>query len=182
MNETPPPTEGSHTYLWTFQHVAQLDALLRHGVLYGDWRYVDPHCEEAYRYMCGVMETCGLNCGTAPPVWAWHSCWGNQKAPDREVATQFLSLAQLAENNMVMLTLACPDDQYLLSSYHQWCDLVYFPSLEEGRYCDLEATWQEANETERRILEIDFSSLEDDMVQATLPLVRKEWLRQVHRV
>ncbi|WP_174979423.1 DUF3841 domain-containing protein [Pandoraea communis] len=176
------PTVDSHTQLWTFQHIAQLNALLRDGVVYGDWKNIDPACEEAYRYMCRVMGNYGLDCGDAPPIWAWHSCCAAGKAPDSEVATQLLSLSQLAENNIVLLSLACPDDQYLLSDYHQWCDWVYFPSLADESNCILEMTRLEDDEKAHRVFGVDLTSVEDDLVQATLPIVRKEWLRQVHRV
>ena len=182
MRKTPTRKANSHTRLWTFQHIAQLDALLRDGVLYGDWRNVDPNCEEAYRYMCRVMQKYGLDCEAAPPIWAWHSCWGAGKAPDSAVATQLLSLAELADNNIVLLSLECPDDQYLLSSYNQWCDLVYFPSLDEESRCILEMARLDDDEKEHRMFVINFASIDDDLIQATLPVVRKEWLRQVHRI
>lgn len=182
MRKTPTRKADSHTRLWTFQHIAQLNALLRDGVLYGDWRKVDPNCEEAYRYMCRVMQKYGLDCGVAPPIWAWHSCWGAGKAPDSAVAAQLLSLAELAESNIVLLSLECPDDQYLRSSYDQWCDLVYFPSLEEEGSCILDEARLDDDEKADRIFGMNFAAIDDDLVQATLPVVRKEWLRQVHRV
>ncbi|VVD71704.1 DUF3841 domain-containing protein [Pandoraea soli] len=182
MRKIPTPTAENHVQLWTFQHVEQLSTLLREGVLCGDWKNIEPADEKAYRYMCRAMEMYELDCGDAPPIWAWHSCWGARKAPDSAVAAQFLSLAQLAANNTVLLSLECPDDQYLLSNYHEWCDLVYFPSLSKGIDCVSERAWQEDDETDHRIFCVDLVTNEADLVQATLPIVRKEWLRQVHRV
>lgn len=182
MGKSPTPIAGSHAQLWTFQHIAQLKTLLRKGVMYGDWKNTDPACEAAYRYMCRVMGKYKLDCGDAPPIWAWHSCWGARETPDSAVATQLLSLAQLAENDMVLLSLACPDDQCLLSSYNEWCDLIYFPSLDEGIDCISESARLEDDEKEHRMFGIHLAGNEDDLIQATLPIVRKEWLRQVHRV
>lgn len=182
MSEIPTPAAERYTQLWTFQHIAQLNTLLRDGVVYGDWKNTDAACEEAYRYMCRVMGKHALDCGSATPIWAWHSCWVARKAPNTAVATQLLSLAQLAENNVVLLSLACPGDQYLLSSYNEWCDLVYFPSLSEKINCISEMEVLNDDEIEHQIFGVNIAADEDGLVQATLPIVRKEWLRQVHRV
>lgn len=172
MGLRPPSTL---TTVWTFQAEVQLQALLHDGLLQGDWPYVCPENEAAYRLMCREMAARGLSCEGRPPVWGWHSCGGYQRAPDAELARQLLSDHQLIETPMVLLTFECPGDQVLNSDYNVWCDQVYFPLSSNAAFTLLP-------ETVLGLFEIDYTALDDAPIQTVLPSLRREWLVEVRKV
>jgi len=164
------------TTVWTFQTETQLQALLRDGLLQGDWSYVFLNDKVAYHFMCREMEVRGLSCEGRPPVWGWHSCGGYQRAPDADVARGLLSDHQLIEAPIVLLTFECPSDQVLNSDYNIWCDQVYFP-------LSANAAFNPLPETAQGLFEIDYTALDDDMsIQTTLPSLRREWLVEARKV
>ena len=163
------------TTVWTFQTAIQLQALLRDGLLQGDWSYVCSKDKPAYRVMCREMAVRGVSCAERPPVWGWHSCAGYQHAPDVGVARQLLSDHQLIETPIVLLMFECPNDQMLNSNYSAWCDEVYFPLLSNAEFHPLP-------ETVLEVFEIDYTGLEHALIQTTLPSLRREWLVEASKV
>lgn len=163
------------TAVWTFQTEIQLQALLRDGLLQGDWSHVYPADKPAYRFMCREMAARGLSCAGRPPVWGWHSCGGYQQAPDAEVARQLLSDHQLIETSIVLLMFECPSDQMLNSDYNAWCDEVYFPSCANPAFNPLP-------EMAHGLFQIDYTALDATLIQTVLPSLRREWLVEARKV
>ncbi|MEJ2795902.1 hypothetical protein WAE56_21075 [Iodobacter sp. LRB] len=171
------------TKIWTFQSAAQLQVLLRNGVLYGDWMQIGLSSEQemAYRSMCRMMASRKLSCGNHPPIWAWHSCGAYQQAPDAKVARMLLSDHQL-NNQIMLLSLECSADQMLLSDYSTWCQLFY-SSITAIEYAAMGMAVPSEEQKERLLLTIDYTGLDSDvLVQATLPCISKEFLVEARQV
>lgn len=168
--------------VWTFQAKEQLHVLLREGMLSGNWMRVSSSEETAYRYMCREMAARGLSCGDKPPVWGWHSCGGYQQEPKADVARMLLSDHQLANYQMVLLSLECPADQLLASDYNAWCHLVYSP-MTVAEYSDLGLSVPSETEKEHQLFAINYAALDSNvLIQATLPDISKDWLIQPRQV
>lgn len=159
--------------IWTFQNRVQWRALQHSGSMAGDWTYVPIEDHVSYRYMCKKMQEHELRCGDRPPIWGWHSCGGHQQPPDADIARQLLSDHQLADGQVVLLSLECPAAAVLVSDYNAWCELVYFSAGLE-RCAGLDAF----SPVER----FEVCGDEDLLLQATLPMVRREWVVQVRKV
>lgn len=125
--------------------------------------------------MCREMAARGLSCAGRPPVWGWHSCGGYQRAPDAEVARQLLSDHQLTDMSMLLLKFECPSEQVLNSDYNVWCDGVYFPLASNTAF-------EPSAETVQRLFKIDYTALDDTLIQTVVPCLRREWLAEVRKV
>lgn len=170
--------------LWTFQSEARLQRLLCDGFLLGNWDQAacSHNIEVAYRYMSLKMAARGLQCGDNPPVWAWHSCGGYQKAPDNQVARMMLSDHEIIHFKIMLLSLKCPTNQFLASDYSAWCDFFYFAPIPEG-CVNSNMVMPSEVEKESSLFDIDYYLLDSEsLIQATLPVIRKEYVVQVRRV
>lgn len=105
--------------LWTIQHKAAYEELLRKGVLRANPEYIfEEFFRESYEWMAEQMKK---RIGSPPegvhlPIWAWyqwegkrkrldmrtHGCWSDKGVP------------------IVLLTLDVPDECVLLSDFDYW--------------------------------------------------------------
>jgi hypothetical protein len=103
--------------LYTLQQAEVYHLLSSQGHYQASWDKIifsrPPHT--AYRWMTEQMELRGINCLGFPPVWAW------AQTPSRDDINALLGLCWREEKNWKFLTLECPKDLVLLSSYNYWC-------------------------------------------------------------
>lgn len=105
--------------LWTIQHKAAYEEMLRTGVLRANPKYIlHEFFRESYEWMAAQMKK---RIGTPPegvdlPVWAWYQWEGKRKRPDMRghVRTSDKGVP------IVLLSLDVPDEHVLLSDFD--CD------------------------------------------------------------
>ena len=110
--------------LWTYQPLFVWRRLQSEGSYRPRWANVKangPAWCIAYDWMIQQMRRRGLQHDTAPPVWAWHSWEGFNRAPNQECAD---ALYGWAEGNFVCLKLSITHQQFLLSDYLVWNDII----------------------------------------------------------
>lgn len=138
--------------LKTFQRLSRVQRLCHDGVLVGDWSHVPRGTEAAYARMVAVMAEQGISCAGRPPVWAWA---GPLTLMD---AALLLDPAHELSQGYATLAFDAPADLVLLTDYGDWCDAVL---------ADV-ARWTPGPVTTGR-----------HPAQATLPLLRLEWVSDV---
>lgn len=63
----------------------------------------------------------------------------------------------------------------LNSDYKAWCDQVYFP-------LSANASFNPLPETVHGLFKIDYTTLDDALIQTVLPSLRREWLVEARKV
>ncbi|MBW3804459.1 hypothetical protein GL273_01280 [Aeromonas jandaei] len=153
-------------HLWTFQNKKKIGTIIKNGLIRGDWDFVYDKDKTPYKYMFLEMLKRGLDCGEHPPVWAW-AAW-----PNEDIARQFLSDHQI-EQEIVLLHFTCSPSNFIASSYNAWCEFIYHHHL----YCgSLDANYLLTNSVTTRLFDIQSLDIEDDLIQATLPLIHRDWI------
>ena len=107
--------------LWTIQHRAAYERMLKIGTLRADERYIlwGKEFLEAYRWLSDQMRTrIGLPpAGVRFPVWAWYQWEGVRARPDMR---SFLWHWAPKGTPVVLMTVDVPDAQVLLSDFDYW--------------------------------------------------------------
>jgi hypothetical protein len=147
--------------LWTVQ-AHEVAAQLAAGTDYrADWARVDQMWAGAYAVMTAEMAARGIDCGGAPPVWAWPG-WASPKQVryDAEMLPSVFDWA----HGMVMLRLAVPADQVLCTSYAAW-----------NEFLDRVVNRPEPHDPMdyRGVLLSGY-----DCLQATIPQIKARWVRR----
>jgi hypothetical protein len=115
------------------------------------------------------------------PVWAWHSCGGWQCPPDDERMRSLLSEAELRAG-VVLLELRVPAELTVLSVYGVWNTILdrFFDAATAGSAVDTAITQAER----KKLLAVKRGDAWGDDtsrdIQATLPLLRREWIANMH--
>ncbi|MBK8968966.1 MAG: DUF3841 domain-containing protein [Saprospiraceae bacterium] len=160
--------------LWTNQSNLSISELETTGVLRANWQRYPPNdgFRLAYAWMCTRMEKSNLPCKGHAPVWAWHSCGGFGKPPALRDARALLSDLEL-ENGVQTIELDCPDDCALLSMYGVWNTIL-------DAFMDRSSDTVIGKRLERQLFKIRPEKIgEFDAVQASLPLIKKEWVLDI---
>ena len=114
--------------------------------------------------MCRQMRERGIAIGENPPVWAWAQ--PEEYVP--QLARELFS-GHDWEQGIVVLHVAVPKTEVLLSSYHEWNN-VLDAFLETGTLIKNE-----------RLFAVDDVD-EDDSVQAALPYIHASWIIGVRQL
>jgi len=169
--------------LWTIQHKAAYEEMLRTGVLRANSKYIfEESFRESYGWMADQMKRRIGNppAGVTLPVWAWYQWEGKRKRPDMR------SPGRSSDKGVpiVLLTIDVPDDQVLLSDFDYWHvvlndgelifpydeNTVYFKEERQKSWeniFDYECTYDEEERT------IGLST------QATMWEIKTEWVLKV---
>ena len=166
--------------LWTIQHRAAYEKMLRTGVLRAASERILAECfREPYRWMAEQMKK---RIGNPPegvelPVWAWYQWEGNRKRPDMRHHGQSSDKGV----PIVLLTIEVPDNQVLLSDFDYWHVVLndgelIFPYDENAVYSkdERQKSWENIFE-----YECTFDNEERNIglsTQATLWEIKAEWV------
>lgn len=166
--------------LWTIQHKAAYEEMLRTGVLRDNSAYIfEEFFRDSYDWMVEQMKK---RIGNPPdgvelPVWAWYQWEGVRKRPDMR------HHGRSSEKGVpiVLLTVDVPDDQVLLSDFDYWHVVLndgelIFPYDENAVYSK-----EERQESWENIF--DYECTFDDgertiglSTQATMWEIKAEWV------
>ena len=136
--------------LWTIQHRAAYERMLKTGTLRADERYIlwGKEFLEAYRWLSDQMRTrIGLPpAGVRFPVWAWYRWEGVRARPDMR---SFLWHWAPKGTPVVLMTVDVPDAQVLLSDFDYWNAVMcgwnlIFPYSDTAVYTEAETrkSWE----------------------------------------
>lgn len=152
--------------LWTFQHIKVVEILKQEGVFRPEWdRVAWPFARYCYPWMIREMARRRIDCGDRPPVWAWHSCGGRWGGPPT-LGDAVALLGGLPEQ--MTIEFEAPAEIVLLSSYGEWNRLTHLLTPEN---------WE--RKRYRRLFNTQKTDLKQDSIQACLPVVRWDWVRDV---
>lgn len=158
--------------LWTFQS-AELENLLdKYEVIHADWRLTPVNWRPAYQWMATEMERHGIALNGHAPVWAWHSCGKWYGQPTVGTARSLLTDYQLL-NGIVNIELEVPDELCLLSSYGRFNELLD-EVIDYGAIRHPECHYE--------MFSLPLEMEPNDDVQAAIPCIRKEWIREIRPV
>jgi hypothetical protein len=159
--------------LWTLQHRDAWDLLQRRGVLRGDLRRVWHWYRPSYRWL---IETLSYD---RTPIWAWHTRRGKRGRPDLRESGHFG-----AGTPGVRIEIEVPDELVTLSRFDSWC---YGPMngwyLSEDMEDPKRITAAGKRKSWLNIFDLNFGDPdiwgppERRTIQATLPLLRLEWVK-----
>lgn len=148
--------------LYSIQPTALVEELSNTESYKASWQHVDQSWKPAYEYMCSEMQTRGIAIGNNAPVWAW----AEPKTKIQQLAGELLS-EQDWERGVSVIELQMPKDEVVLSSYFHWNQLLD-ESLETGAVTPSTELFSTNN--------LD----EDDTLQATLPYVKRGWIKATY--
>lgn len=160
--------------LWTIQHRAAYEKMLRTGVLRADPTHIDEDFHRAYVWMAEQMEK---RVGKPPergmfPLWAWYQWEGKRKRPD--MRTHGRGWGE-AGTPLVLLTLDVPEKLVLLSDFDHWHVVLNDGEMEVSTAKEIpkEKGWE-------WIFDISCGFAEEPCTclttQATLWEIKKEWI------
>lgn len=153
--------------VFTLQYPSTSQLLKKEGFYQAAWDKTlwgnSPHSSAAYHWMVEQMEVRGIRSNGCPPIWAWAN------PPSQTDVDALLGLNWREETNWEFLTLDCPDDCVLMSSYGYWSLRFFEAHLEK----DFDLTEVELT---KRTFDVAAIDLEQDQIQATLPYVKVDWL------
>ena len=153
--------------VFTLQYPIVSSLLRSEGFYQAEWSKTlwgrRPDTAAAYQWMVAQMEIRGLRCNGCPPVWAWANM------PTQTNVNALLGLNWREETAWEFLTLDCPEDCVLLSSYRYWCIRFFEDHLEK----DFDLTEEELTKRTFSVAAVD---LEENEIQATLPYLKLDWL------
>ncbi|MCW5554524.1 MAG: DUF3841 domain-containing protein [Verrucomicrobiae bacterium] len=155
--------------LWTFQSPAATRSIKAKDRYYASWHYVVSWAIPAYRMMCDELRALRGWDLKSPPIWTWHKCNNRQTRPGKQFARLLLSEVE-KQKGVYLIKLDAPEHCIVLSSYRIW-----------NQALDLSL---ETDTIPKRLLKQMFSKgaiSQDDTVQACLPFVERNWIRQVVR-
>jgi len=159
--------------LWTIQRVGAWQALQQHGVLLGDMRRVYAYYRQFYRWL---MEQQSLR---RPPVWAWYAYDAKRKKPDLRCSA-YLGRGE----HGVCIEFNAPDDLVVLSRFDLWNCILNDAYLAKDEQHDLDdPTPEQKRQSWRHVFDLNFGDPawhgppNEAWIQATLPLLRLEWVR-----
>ena len=157
--------------LWTFQSNQSIEQLERKGILVAlqnrynntsPWRM-------SYNWMANQMKKRGIDCHGNLAIWAWHSCGKSKHSPTLGDARALLSDLEI-DDGIQTIELECPDKFILLSNYGTW-NIILDLFMDNKIHTKIDNSQVEA------LFNINLEQLEaDDAIQATLPLLKKEWI------
>lgn len=166
--------------LWTIQHRAAYERLLKTGIMRADEHHLFcgddfPH---AYQWIADQMSK---RIGQPPrdvhyPVWAWYQWEGIRKRPDMRSHRRYTPRGE----PIVLLTIDVPDTEVMLSDFDMWHFVLsddYLPLSEEDERLDF--TQEEKLISWNHIFEIDTRTQYWDTpksTQATFWELRQEWI------
>ncbi|MBR5565358.1 MAG: DUF3841 domain-containing protein [Roseburia sp.] len=166
--------------LWTIQHKAAYEDMLRTGVLRANPEYIlEEFFRAPYEWMAEQMKK---RIGTPPegaelPVWAWYQWEGKRKRPDMR------SHGCSSDKGVpiVLLTIDVPEECVLLSDFDYWHVVLndgelIFPFDENAVYSK-----EERQESWEKIFDYECSFDDEDRciglsTQATLWEIKAEWV------
>jgi hypothetical protein len=162
--------------LWTYQSLEAVKQLEQSGTLLTPWSYYHPtdYFATAYRWMAEKMQQKGVSCGEYAPIWAWHSCGAYEAPPTNETASNLLSLLQL-EAGIKLLSFECPDELTVLSNYGPWNDIIYL-FTDHGTQAVIDG------KLEKQLFEIQKNIEDYESIQACLPYLKMEWVRDIEEL
>ena len=163
--------------LWTIEDMEFVKAALANKVLYCTWDRVDPEWAQAYLWMIQQMNERGIKCDS-PPMWAWQRWSEDSKEP------------VLVKGEFVCIELDVPDELVLLSDFNAWHGVL------NGWYCSLSKAEDELVNKDGdpapeviqaswpRIFDLNIKTpdgwcRQGDVVQATFPFLKKEWIKHI---
>ncbi|OZM83817.1 hypothetical protein [Pseudonocardia sp. MH-G8] len=153
---------GATVELWSFQPLTRLAELEAHGELVGSWEHVPPSTGDAiargYRAMTATMERAGVPTGGRPPVWAW----GGRPVT---VADAESLVGESLRHGWATIEFTAPAALAMATDYGAWND--YLAEL-FGTTGVVPTAWDVPTPIGR------------ELVQVCLPVLRAEWVRQVH--
>lgn len=156
--------------LYTLQHHTVVEILYSAGIYRARWEScLWSRQRPAYEWMVAQMALRGISCGGAAPVWAWHSCGGWQQAPRQADIDALLGFEWAEEGCWQWIEFEAPATQALLSSYRYWG--IRFDAEDLADYRLNEAQYA------ARCFDINTVDLRQDQIQASLPFLKLEWLR-----
>lgn len=169
--------------LWTIQHQAAYEKMLKTGSLRADEEHLfcGTDFRYAYDWIAGQMSK---RIGAPPekvnyPVWLWYQWEGVHKRPNMRGSHRYYSPKGTP---IVLLTVDVPDNFVLLSDFDMWNTVLNNEYLavdmadDEG-FCrnqdDIEKSWD-------RIFDIDadyeyYSAAGEKSIQATMWEIKAEW-------
>ncbi len=158
--------------LWSFQSMDACEVLEKSGMLCAEWRFTPINWRPAYEWMAREMIARGIDLNGHAPIWAWHSCEGEMHAPPTlGTARNLLTDMQILEG-VCIVEFDAPKEISLLSSYHRFNDLL-------DAYLDQEIL--PAREIFLDMFEV-FPIREHDNIQASLPHLKMEWVRDIRHL
>jgi len=158
--------------LWSFQSMDACEQLDKIGNLQVEWRFTPINWRPTYEWMTREMVSRGIEMDGHAPVWAWHSCEGQQQSPPTlGTARNQLTDKQILEG-VCIVEFDAPENLALLSSYNRFNDLLdnyleqgFLPAHED--YLDMFDIWP---------------LREDDSIQAALPRIEKDWVVDIRHL
>lgn len=171
--------------LWTIQHRAAYEKMLKTGTLRADEAHLFCGDELRFAYDWLAMQMCE-RVGEPPgevnyPVWAWYQYNGVRKRPDMRGSHRRYGRKGTP---IVLLTVDVPDKNVLLSDFDLWhCVLnngyIAADEADYDSFCggqaDIEQSWRQVFETDKNF-EL-YSSVEERSIQATMWEIRTEWVK-----
>ncbi len=106
--------------LWTLQHKAAYDVMLKTGALRANEQYL--FCQDdlrfAYNWIASEMQKriSAPPAGVRYPVWAWYQLSGQRKRPDMRTYRDWAEKG----TPIVLMTVEVPDEMVLLSDFDMW--------------------------------------------------------------
>ncbi len=160
--------------LWTLQVRAAWETLERDGVLRGEWSRVAETARPCYEWYVEAASCDG------PPIWAWHTFEGHRGHPALDEPAENIPWDQQG----VCIEFEAPDALVTLSRFDLWCsaygmDEEHIPPAASAG--GTRPTAEQIRESWQRIFELDYPPAfpEALAIQATLPELRREWVREV---
>ena len=174
-------SQTSNLKLWTIHDKKFFDLILEKEETKADWNFISfPEFKEPYLYMISQMKKRGIPIDdNHPPIWAW------EKKPDLRRGGH---LEQGTEG--VRIEISVPESLVLLSDFDAWHFVLnntyigyseeefdeYFKLEKPNRYDKLKkSSWEQIFKDYPK--NTDHFAAKDRVFQATLPYIKKEWIR-----
>jgi hypothetical protein len=147
--------------MWTFQPLDRVAALEAEGELVGSWEHVPASTGDAiliaYREMVAAMERVGVSTAGRPPVWAWGGRCGVT------IEDALMLVGEPLWEGYATVEFAAPEGLAHATDYGAWCDYLFalFDGTAEPSGWDVP------------------TSIDGELVQVCLPVLRAEWVREV---
>lgn len=158
--------------LWSFQSMDACELLEKSGTLQVTWRFTPINWRPTYEWMAREMASRGIGIEGHAPVWAWHSCEGQQQTPPTLGTARNLLTDKQILDGVCVIEFDAPENMCLLSSYNRFNDLLdayleqgFLPNREE--YLDMFDIWP---------------LRADDNIQAALPRLEKDWVEDIRHL
>lgn len=139
--------------LATFQSLSRVEQLAADGALVGSWEHAQS--PDGYRAMVAAMERAGVDTGGAPPIWAWRGAL-------RLIDAKLLLAEHELRAGYATVEFDAPAALAVESDYGAWNDFLEAVFLGRSMQWDVAAVPPGT-----------------EPVQACLPCLRTEWVRDV---